>query len=367
MVGDCTRLSVSVAPSNRRAYELWFEFQGVSPDWIVGDRYDAFMAAAFPAAIVSQETLEAEGFVSSLLCTALRGPILDLWCSWFSHLGPINIVAQEITAPASVARSAIGLFFSGGVDSFYTFLKSRAQDSTRSPVSHWVTAQGFDVPLTDSARLNRVESQYKQLAKDFGVELVVVRTNLRLFTDAFLKWDFYHGAVLAAMGLALGNGFRRFYIASATGAQSRWGSHAALDPLWSNGDVEFIHDQVGVPRIEKLRLVASEPRALKALRVCWEYRNEAENCALCEKCLRTMTALDQLGSKNVAKTFNWSKYPWTLLGMNAPVHTLHHWRSLKAGYPWSWHGITMKVLISFAEIISLARNLFRRLWPKAMS
>ena len=48
-------------------------------------------------------------------------------------------------------------------------------------------------------------------------------------------------------------------------------------------------------RLDKLDVVAREPAARHSLRVCWENRGGAYNCGRCEKCLRTMVAMDALG------------------------------------------------------------------------
>jgi hypothetical protein len=49
-------------------------------------------------------------------------------------------------------------------------------------------------------------------------------------------------------------------------------------------------------RLDKIRRLAREPLAERHLRVCRDYRASELNCARCEKCLRTMTALAGLGA-----------------------------------------------------------------------
>jgi hypothetical protein len=63
--------------------------------------------------------------------------------------------------------------------------------------------------------------------------------------------------------------------------------------MWGNGCTEFVHDGAGSRRNEKLREIAREQRILDNLVVCWNKPNE--NCGVCGKCLRTMTAFRLLG------------------------------------------------------------------------
>ena len=71
-----------------------------------------------------------------------------------------------------------------------------------------------------------------------------------------------------------------------------WGSHPVLDPLLSSANTEIIHDGA-VSRIAKTRFLIEKCIDLSNLRVC----NVASdyNCGKCEKCLRTMVAIELLG------------------------------------------------------------------------
>src|SRR5262249_41756622 len=137
----------------------------------------------------------------------------------------------------------------------------------------------------------------RHAAAELGLPLVEVRTDVRAFSDRFSRWDHYHGAALATVAHLLAPYFSRVFVpATQTYAfLAPLGSHPLLDPLWSSEDVELVHDGLEAPRLDKLAVVASEPAARHWLRVCWENRNGAYNCGRCEKCLRTMVALDALG------------------------------------------------------------------------
>lgn len=81
-----------------------------------------------------------------------------------------------------------------------------------------------------------------------------------------------------------------------------WGSHPLLDPLWSTEATRFIHHGAETARVEKAGVVARSEVAMRRLRVCWENRDSAYNCGVCEKCLRTMINLQAHGRLTECET-----------------------------------------------------------------
>jgi hypothetical protein len=82
-----------------------------------------------------------------------------------------------------------------------------------------------------------------------------------------------------------------------------WGSHPLLDPLWSSEALEVIHDGCAVSRVDKVRGLAGCDVALDSLQVCSAQDRVTYNCCRCEKCLRTMVALEIAGVLSRCRTF----------------------------------------------------------------
>jgi hypothetical protein len=228
------------------------------------------------------------GSVSPLLASNLE-TIRDIYAAWIDggHLVPLNF---ELSSAADAAASGVSLFFSGGVDSFYSLIKHRDE------VENLVLVHGFDVPLADTKTFALAEAQAREAARIFGKRLIVARTNLHFEQPSVpCSWGMYHGAPLAAVAHALAPNHRKIYVASTYSYADLhpWGSHPLLDPLWSTEAVRVVHDG-GETRMEKLRVLVQYPEALARLRVCWE-NPEKYNCGLCEKCVRTMLGLRALG------------------------------------------------------------------------
>jgi hypothetical protein len=113
----------------------------------------------------------------------------------------------------------------------------------------------------------------------------------------YVPWSLSHGAVLASVALLLASKFSRVYIPSSLSYDSMfpYGSHPDLDYRWSTELVEVIHDGYELNRFEKTEFVARSSLALRNLRVCNNVNDSHYNCGYCEKCLRTMVALEILG------------------------------------------------------------------------
>jgi hypothetical protein len=227
------------------------------------------------------------GSVSPLLAGNLE-TIRDIYAAWIpGHQVPLKFV---LSSDEVATASGVSLFFSCGVDSFYSLIKHRDE------IDNLVLIHGFDIPLANIEAFALVEAQAREAARLFSKRLIVVRTNLHFEQPGVPGgWGMYCGAALAAVAYALAPNHGKVYIASSYPYADLhpWGSHPLLDPRWSTETVQIVHDG-GETRMDKLRVIIQYPEALSRLRVCWESLGNY-NCGLCEKCVRTMLALRALG------------------------------------------------------------------------
>jgi len=254
--------------------------------------------------------------------------IRDIYAAWIpGHKIPLEF---ELSSDVIVPENRVSLFFSGGVDSFYSLIRHRDE------IDNLVLVHGFDIHLAETKTFELVLEQVREVARLFSKRLIVVRTNLhweesRLYKDAEripCGWGMYHGAALAAVSHALAPNHRKVYIASTYPYADLhpWGSNPLLDPLWSTEAVQIAHDG-GETRIDKLRVIIQYPEALSRLRVCWENPSNY-NCGLCKKCIMTMLALRALGVDRCAA------FPDTLTPELVREQQLYndasvwHWRDL---------------------------------------
>ncbi len=197
-----------------------------------------------------------------------------------AHPVPTSLPAPTPLPPPS---GAPGLFFSGGVDSFYSLVNN--------PDIRVITfVVGFDIRLPNRAAWEAMIASYRILAQERGVRLVTVFTNLRQHRAlGHIKWARYHGAALAAIGHLLHEQAQRWLISSSyfQGNLMPWGSHPDLDWRWGSRTLAFTHFGVERWRAEKLADMRDEPIVHRHLRVCFSDPTASGNCGRCEKCIRT--------------------------------------------------------------------------------
>ncbi|WP_295883221.1 hypothetical protein [uncultured Thiohalocapsa sp.] len=222
---------------------------------------------------------------------ALRARAADWW--GFSSGG---ILAPEVQAPphADVGTEAhTGLFFSGGVDAFHSL------SACRPRIDKLIFIEGADTTLSDTTRREQDRRLLQSAAAAAGLDLVIIATNLRehpLFRR--IGWWEAHGGALAATAHALSMSLGAAIISGSVSMQPH-GSHPDLIPTYSSRRLRLDVYAGGVPRWEKLRTILADPIALQHLRVCWVHQTDGDNamnCGVCEKCLRTLLQLECLES-----------------------------------------------------------------------
>lgn len=293
-----------------------YRFRGVAPDE-VSRRGDAFLTFLLIPAMFAGEDLVLEAPVSSKLLSNTQG-IVDLIHSWDPRYARVRVDA----APAAVGEgrgAGVALFFSGGVDSFYSLLKN-LDEHPEGPdaitrlvhVHRYGTRHGYDEATRD-----KITSHMEGIARASGKELLLVDGNLREQWRA--PWRMHHGPALISTMLPLGSIIGRCLVASSWAPQTEhpWGTHPELDPKWSTEDIQIINDASGIYRTEKLASrVAHSHLALENLRVCWRDDAQPKNCGRCRKCVQAMVVLHTEGVLDRCTAFESPLQARWVWGMN---------------------------------------------------
>jgi hypothetical protein len=218
--------------------------------------------------------------------------ILELLHGWWEL--PERVPRARTRPPGAVRDgSERALFFSGGVDSFFTLLCAGER------VDRLVLVHGFDYGREDRPRFEATERTVREVAEARGIRWTTIRTDARehpLYED--VAWERAHGGVLAAVGHLLGDDIGELLVSSSVPRVTPipWGSHWLLDPLWSSSRKRFVHVGHDHRKEDKLRAIANEPLAHRYLRVCWENRSASGNCSRCYKCLYARLVLAEIGA-----------------------------------------------------------------------
>jgi hypothetical protein len=264
---------------------------------------DAFLIGTLiPALHFGEHRITVEGEICPRLNEGLRTvmSLMHLWTE--GRMNPLQLEVQTLAAPryGRHPRRA-GLFLSGGVDSLAALRLNRRHYGPEHPgaVQDCLLVHGFDIGGVMARGMKyhvfeRAKAHMAPVARDAGVTLIPVHTNIRHLCDNRDLWlNRFFGAVLGAIGQAFAPRLDRVDIAASYDLPNLvpCGSHPLLDPEYSSFDVQVRHRDVEYSRIEKLRLIADWDAALQNLRVCLANVPDRLNCGRCEKCVRTMTGL----------------------------------------------------------------------------
>lgn len=282
------------APSSER---LWFEVDECHEE-ALSTSGNAWLAALAPLAGRLGESLEMSVPVDARLLGGVE-ELLYVWAGWRPEQRPVRVEAD--TFPGSVTPDArTGVFFSGGVDSFFSVLRHAAPDQPRrlQRLDDLLCVHGLDVALGAPSTWRRVRSSLQRAADALGHELVTVATNFRDTRLRAVDWQsIAHGAALAGVAHALDGrlGEVRLPAALHYGRLAPNGTHPVTDPLFSSGRLLLASDGSHARRTDKTAFLARHPLALRHLRVCFR-SEQGVNCGRCGKCVRTLGALDCLGA-----------------------------------------------------------------------
>ncbi len=281
--------------------EYWFEVDGDLAGSL-SRTGNPWLVCLVPLAAKLGEPLRIGMPVDPLLVRNVQ-ELTAIWRSWDPSLHRVEVLAGTADGVPPVRGSRTAAFFSGGVDSFFTLLRSAEPDAIR--IDDLITIRGFDISLKNTVALARRKARIASIAESLGKRTVDVATNLRSTRLKEADWgSLWHACGLASVGLALEGRYRRLVIAATHryGDLIPLGSHPLTDPLLSTSRTEVLHDGATHDRLSKLEYVARHDVALSNLHVCFRHASDV-NCGACEKCLRTMAGLEVLGRLEGSVTF----------------------------------------------------------------
>ncbi len=281
--------------------EYWFEFPAPLADSL-SDSGNPWLVCLAPIAATLGEPLRLPLPVDPVLVANVTA-VMEIWKSWYPRLRVAPIVASAESAPA-FGRRRTALFFSGGVDSFFTLLSNERRQAGKVPADDLIAVHGFDILLESEDTFDRHLRRLERVAAETGKTLVPVRMNLRQTRLRDLSMGgLWHGCALASIGLLLEKRYERLLVAASEDVPDLgpWGSHPVTDPLLSSSTTTVVHDGTAFARWDKLEFLADFDVALRSLRVC--SRDTPENCGACEKCYRNMIILDALNALGRFTTF----------------------------------------------------------------
>ena len=216
-------------------------------------------------------------------------------------INPVEIVSPDSDIEPPGYKTRVGAFFSGGVDSTYTFLGV-------DEITDVIIIDGFN--YANVSRIHRYLSKIKDAHPNVRTHVVTL-PDLTYQMDSDLWQSFAHGPVLAAVGNLFQNYLTSVYISGTDRAPGiDMGTGYDIDYLFSSSKLRFL-SYGAVNRYDKLKRICEHPMSnviLSEILICSDpsMREDMKNCSRCWKCIYTMRLLDSLGESWRATTFDWS-------------------------------------------------------------
>lgn len=294
-------LSADVQFKSGSSNRIYFSVDKKYGEFITKDA-SPFLATVLFSCMKINENIAIEGSVSQKLLQSTE-KMMNLMENWNMGMKKVNIKVKQ-TGKDTINKKNFALFFSGGVDSSYTYLKNKKEGKNK--ITHLITVHGFDIKLENESLFIETIQPIKNFAKKEKIKVIVIKTNMRQITDRLVEWEEQCGSAMAAISLALRKGFKDVYFSAGVeqSAMRPLGTHPQLDPLWSTESLRVIHDGIERNRLEKVRYLSGFINMLVNLRVCWRNKKGSYNCCECEKCLRTMIMLEAVGVLEKCKSFD---------------------------------------------------------------
>ncbi len=292
--------------------ELWYECGGE----ILQPVPEAFVCALLMISLQRHRRIGMNDAVDAAFLGNLE-ELLAVWEVWWGTPRlPPGAPLSAVVDGKDYRRKGKAVFFSGGVDSFYSLLREGEE------FSHLIFVHGFDIPIEDGVRFGAFEPALHRVADECGVTPVIVRTNLRSHhLTRGMDWERGHGAALASVAHLLSDQIGVAVIPSSYtyGNFHPWGTSWHTDHLFSSKRVRLQHADASLWRADKLAAIADHRLVQQHLRVCSENRRATGNCGYCEKCLRTMISLELAGRLQDFDAFSFDESLPHLIDMADPI------------------------------------------------
>ncbi|HTC52270.1 MAG TPA: hypothetical protein VK700_10065 [Steroidobacteraceae bacterium] len=274
-----------------RPIDIYFDFPGETfPEPHV---LDGFVNAIIFHAMGSNQDLHVDGLMTRSAWLNLA-TFQEAWCRWKPDVyKPIKIEPRSLTdePPGGKAQSIAA--FSGGADAIFTVLRHADDQFALNSV---MLVHGFDVPTDRADLFGKLLQRQQPLLQRLNMRPRIVRTNI-----AELRIQNWHDSFLAQLSCCLHNYSHEFRFGLTAGGEPYdalvlpWGQNPCTDYLLSGDGFSIVHDGAAFSRTEKIALIAKDPVATQAVKVCWEAADLSTNCGICEKCIRTRLNFKAVG------------------------------------------------------------------------
>jgi len=283
---------------------LWYKLPTDYEPYLTADVCDAPVVALLMHAMKNGHDIVSEIPITEKLKMSLTRYLIPFLHYCDSSMSIIDIKAD--TATPTYNGTHVGTGVSCGVDSLSTIIfHGLNEDNEHYKIDTLCLFNTgyYGKGSGNSRRLLDYSQRSVDFCREFNYNLLVIDSNVAKFTSH--KFRATNTYLTCSTVLLLQKYFHCYYYAS--------GYHAAdfrpdiiasafydiyLLPNISTPSLMFVSACSSMTRTMKTDLIAQQPKVYNYLFVC-KAGNPDKNCSTCEKCVRTMLALDALGKSDM--------------------------------------------------------------------
>lgn len=292
--------------SNKKE-KLWFSLPKDYKQYITQPNLDGFLVGLLPLAMKLGEDIEVKGAISKKLYFNLTNYLMVITQVVLPYLKKVNITVEYLNEnKISEDTKGVVAGFSAGIDSFSTlsdyYLNNKIDGyKITHLIFNNVGSNGEWESIQSRKLFNSRYESIKDLPMHYKIPFLKVDSNL----SDLLKMEFLHTSLInnASVILLLQKLFSKYYISSGhhykdTSCKPVYDiaiAESMIVHLLSTETTECICAGCQYTRVEKTKKLLDIPEATHFLNVCIAPKIDAKNCSQCEKCCRTLLALEVLG------------------------------------------------------------------------
>lgn len=219
-----------------------------------------------------------------------------------------ELIVDELIDFKEQESTKTAMLFSGGVDAYTTLLRHYEEQPDL------ITIHGADIAIEDEKQWENVVAYNASTEAIKANAKYSIEINLREFLtyeiESLLEGQGWWGRIQHGMALTTAtapisyvNHYKTVYIGSTRSSKmpfSPWGSMPEIDDKVRFGNTFVSHDGYELTRLNKIQVIlklSDKYKVRPPLRVCYSDFKEYLNCGKCEKCCRTIFAM-QLQNRN---------------------------------------------------------------------
>jgi hypothetical protein len=284
---------------------LWFKVTKEYASHLTPERGDAFVVGLLFEALERGLDITCEAPLSDRLIYQISSALIDFLVGIYpdKHYRRIQLHAQAASESLPVGK-ANGTGISCGIDSLAAIARQSQETHPGMGITHlcFFDTGSHDQNEQPGSKQLFAHRRAHVLAYCAEARLPCVEVSSNLSEFYTLPFGLTHTYRNAAPVLALQKLFANYYYASAYTTDS-FLDHTDdpayfeifLLPMISTRNTTFYSSESTVSRLEKTRIVAQHKLAERYLNVC---NSAGNNCGRCNKCVRTLLALDIIGCIN---------------------------------------------------------------------